>query len=69
MLSEVVGKQLLIEISCFERSVYGEQPKRLLVNMMGGERCSAVICRWGERFYTRGKRGKEIAGRVYYIRL
>ena len=33
-LSEVVGKQLLIEISCFERSVYGEQPKRLLVNMM-----------------------------------
>ena len=35
MLSEVVGKQLSIEISCFERSVYGEQPKRLLVNMMG----------------------------------
>lgn len=34
MLSEVVGKQLLIEISCFERSVYGEQPKRLLANMM-----------------------------------
>lgn len=34
MLSEVVGKQLLIEINCFERSVYGERQKHLLVNMM-----------------------------------
>ena len=34
MLSEVVGKQLLIEINCFEHSVYGELPKLQLVNMM-----------------------------------
>ncbi|MGR5953034.1 penicillin acylase family protein [Bacillus paranthracis] len=70
MLSEVVGEAAVDRDKLFRTLGLRRAAEASVSQYDGeGERCSAVICRWGERFYTRGKRGKEIAGRVYYIRL